>query len=137
MEREWLIIPDFYNLEKSAALAQDYGASFEYNDFFDPMVYTDLEEVKRRVHTYKMLERDRSRDTLHGVFLDIVKKVMIVKCGIYWLYWRKWMFFATFIATILLVEVLSFDIWKKVYDFIFLVPQKLMGYVKRKRFLWE
>lgn len=71
MEREWLIIPDFYNLEKSAALAQDYGASFEYNDFFDPMVYTDLEEVKRRVHTYKMLERDRSRDTLHGVFLDI------------------------------------------------------------------
>lgn len=73
----------------------------------------------------------------HGVFLDIVKKVMIVKCGIYWLYWRKWMFFATFIATILLVEVLSFDIWKKVYDFIFLVPQKLMGYVKRKRFFRE
>ena len=62
---------------------------------------------------------------------------ILIKCGIYWLYWRKWMFFATFIATILLVEVLSFDIWKKVYDFIFLVPQKLMGYVKRKRFFRE
>lgn len=71
MEQKWLIIPDFYNLEKSAALAQEYDASFEYNDFFDPLVYSDLEEVKRRVATYKQITRDRSRDTLHGVFLDI------------------------------------------------------------------
>lgn len=71
MERQWLIIPDFYNLNQSVELAEEYDAGFEYNDFFEPAVYSDEEEVKRRIHIYKQLNRDRSRDTLHGVFMDM------------------------------------------------------------------
>lgn len=71
MERQWLIIPDYNNLEQSVELAKEYNAGFEYNDFFNPLVYSDEEEVKRRIHIYKQPDRDRSRDTLHGVFIDM------------------------------------------------------------------
>ena len=65
------LIPDIYNLEKTMELAKEYEASFEYNDFFLPQVLSDEEELKRRIHIYKSLDRDRSRDMLHGAFLDI------------------------------------------------------------------
>lgn len=71
MERQWLIIPDFNNLKQSVELAQEYGAGFEYNDFFDPVVYSDEEEIKRRIRVYKQFNHDRSKDTLHGVFMDM------------------------------------------------------------------
>ena len=71
MERSWLIVPDFSRLDESAALAREYGAAFEYDDFYAPEVYEDEREVERRIAGYLALERDRSRDTLHGVFFDI------------------------------------------------------------------
>ena len=71
MERSWLIVPDVERLEESVALAEDYGAAFEYDDFYAPAVYEDVDEVERRVAAYLSLPRDRSRDTLHGVFFDI------------------------------------------------------------------
>ena len=71
MNREWLIIPDFNHIQESLALAEEYDASFEYNDFFEPKVYSDEEEVKRRISLYKGCSKNPSRDTLHGVFLDI------------------------------------------------------------------
>lgn len=71
MERQWLIIPDFNNLQQSLELSQEYDAGFEYNDFFNPAVYSDEEEIKRRIQVYKQLDRDRSKDTLHGVFIDM------------------------------------------------------------------
>ncbi|MGN0038802.1 MAG: HD domain-containing phosphohydrolase [Coriobacteriales bacterium] len=71
MERSWLIVPDFNRLEESVALAAEYGAAFEYDDFYAPAVYEDEREVERRVAAYLALERDRSADTLHGVFFDI------------------------------------------------------------------
>ncbi len=67
-----LIIPELDDLSASAALAKAYGAAFEYNDFYRPAVYGDPDEVTRRIEAYRALPRDRSRDTLHGVFLDIV-----------------------------------------------------------------
>lgn len=72
MKRNWLIIPDFEQREESAKLAGEYNAGFEYNDFFLPKVYEDEAEVKRRIAGYKALARDRSKDTLHGAFLDVV-----------------------------------------------------------------
>ena len=71
MNREYLIIPDFEQLQKSEELAQQYGAGFEYNDFCNPEVYENEAEIRRRCQVYMGLKRDRSRDTLHGVFLDI------------------------------------------------------------------
>ncbi len=67
----WAIIPDYTRLDRSLALAERYGAAFEYNDFFLPAVYTDPAEVARRMDAYRALPRDRTRDTLHGVFFDI------------------------------------------------------------------
>lgn len=72
MKKNWLIIPEFEEREKYAALAEQYNAGFEYNDFFLPHVYGNEEEIERRIAGYCSLKRDRSKDTLHGVFLDVV-----------------------------------------------------------------
>lgn len=71
MKAKWSIIPDINEIEKFVALAEKYDAAFEYNDFFDPSVYEDKAETKRRIDLYRSLDRDRSADTLHGVFYDI------------------------------------------------------------------
>ena len=66
------LVPDYKNIKASMALAEDYNACFEYNDFFNPAVLDDENEVNSRIERYKSLGRDRSHDTLHGAFLDIV-----------------------------------------------------------------
>ena len=71
MKRNWLIIPEYEEREAYAALAESYQAAFEYNDFYLPAVYEREEEIERRIKGYCELGRDRSRDTLHGAFLDI------------------------------------------------------------------
>ena len=72
MKRNWLIIPDFEQREAFAELAEQYQAGFEYNDFYLPRVYENEEETERRIEGYCALKRDRSGDTLHGAFLDVV-----------------------------------------------------------------
>ena len=72
MKKKWSIIPDFERREESAALAREYQAGFEYNDFFQPHVYENDAEIKRRIEGSKAPDRDRSNDTLHGAFLDVV-----------------------------------------------------------------
>lgn len=71
MKAKWSIIPDINEIEKFVTLAEKYDAAFEYNDFFEPFVYEDRAETERRINLYKDLDRDRSADTLHGVFYDI------------------------------------------------------------------
>ncbi len=72
MKRNWSIIPTFEQKEVFAELAHKYQTAFEYNDFFLPHVYESEEEIERRICGYCSLDRNRSNDTLHGVFLDIV-----------------------------------------------------------------
>ena len=72
MKRKWLIIPEFEKREAYVKLAEQYHAGFEYNDFYLPSVYEKEEEVERRIAGYLALDRDRSQDTLHGAFLDVV-----------------------------------------------------------------
>ena len=52
-------------------LAKKYNAVFEYNDFFKPDVFENEEILNERINFYKGLDRDRSKDTLHGIFLDL------------------------------------------------------------------
>lgn len=71
MNKSYLIVPDWDNLQKSAAIAKKYGAAFEYDDFFNPAVYSDDAQVEERIKGYLALGRDTSKDTLHGAFLDM------------------------------------------------------------------
>lgn len=65
-------IPKMEQLDEFCEYAKENNLAFEYNDFFMPQVLMNEEEIKRIVAVYKSLDRDRSEDTLHGAFLDIV-----------------------------------------------------------------
>lgn len=60
-------IPDTERLEEWSEL----GIPFEYNDFMLPQTLDQRDEVERRIQKYLRADRDRSKDTLHGPFLDI------------------------------------------------------------------
>lgn len=64
-------IPDIQNIEKSLELTEKYNGYFEYNDFMIPSVLEDEKKVAELIAFYSGLHRDRSKDTLHGAFLDI------------------------------------------------------------------
>lgn len=65
------IIPDYKDLDNSVAVAENYNAYWEYNDFVYPEVYDDAEEIKKRIDVYTSMDRDRSGDTMHGAFLGL------------------------------------------------------------------
>lgn len=66
------IIPKKDEIGKSLELAAKYNASFEYNDFFVPDVLDQPSQVDALISFYLKQPHDRSNDTLHGAFLDIV-----------------------------------------------------------------
>ena len=66
------IIPNRNDVEKWARIAKELGAVFEYNDFFDPELIENKEEYEATIEKYLALDRDRTKDTFHGVFYDIV-----------------------------------------------------------------
>ena len=66
------LIPDPLRLGESLALAAEYGARLEYNDFYAPALLDDPEAAARRVELYLAQERDRSGDMLHGAFFDVI-----------------------------------------------------------------
>ncbi len=71
MKAKWSLNPDFKDLERFLELSKEYDTAFEYIDFTVPAVYQDTEETRKRIEAYKALDRDRSQDTLHGVFYDV------------------------------------------------------------------
>ncbi|MCD8156921.1 MAG: sugar phosphate isomerase/epimerase [Clostridiales bacterium] len=60
-------IPDPEHLEEWTRL----GVPFEYDDFMYPRILDQKDETERRIRAYLRADRDRSRDTIHGPFLDI------------------------------------------------------------------
>ncbi len=66
------IIPNRNDVDNWARIAKELGAVFEYNDFFDPDLIENKEEYEATVQKYLSLKRDRTKDTFHGVFYDIV-----------------------------------------------------------------
>lgn len=66
------IIPNLHHIEQSLELAEIYDVGFEYNDFMMPHILDQEQVCRDRILFYKNLGRNRSQDTLHGAFLDIV-----------------------------------------------------------------
>ncbi len=64
-------IPNLSQIDKYMNFSKEYNAAFEYNDFFLPCVLDDEDKVNELIEAYCAIDRDRSEDTLHGVFLDI------------------------------------------------------------------
>lgn len=65
------MIPDRDRMEESLQLAEDYHAAFEYNDFFHPAVLDDKQKIEELLSFYCRQPHDRSKDTMHGAFLDV------------------------------------------------------------------
>ncbi len=66
------IIPNYKEAEFWCDKAKELDAAFEYNEFFSPSIIRDPDKIKEISEVYKSLDRDRSKDTLHGPFFDIV-----------------------------------------------------------------
>ena len=64
-------IPNVKELEEYIQISEEKQLAFEYNDFFSPHILDDVWKTKEILRCYQSINRDRSRDTLHGVFLDI------------------------------------------------------------------
>lgn len=64
-------IPKLDQIDKFIDFSREYHAGFEYNDFFLPAILDQPDKVEEIIQAYLALDRDRSEDTLHGVFLDI------------------------------------------------------------------
>ena len=69
---ELYCVPRIEQLNEFYEYSKDYGVAFEYNEFFLPGILMNETIKQKIIETYKNLNRDRSRDTLHGAFLDIV-----------------------------------------------------------------
>lgn len=65
------MIPDFKSVAESAQYAAEQDLRFEYNDFIFPSVLDDEKLVEERIAEYKRLNRDCSKDTMHGAFFDV------------------------------------------------------------------
>lgn len=66
------IIPDRNNLDKSIEIAKKYNACFEYNDFFEPTILDNKQEIDRIIKLYLGIkDKNNNKDTLHGAFMDI------------------------------------------------------------------
>lgn len=65
------LIPIQEEIEKSCCLAEEWNASFEYNDFFPPNILDDEKKKREIISLYKAIGRDTTKDTLHGAFFDI------------------------------------------------------------------
>ena len=65
------IIPDRQNMDCSIALAKEYNAAFEYNDFWKPDVLENRKKQEEIIEYYAGYRTDFSQDTMHGAFLDV------------------------------------------------------------------
>ena len=69
--KQGLMIPDRNRLEESLKVASEYGAGFEYNDFFVPDILDD-EKKRQDVMTAYKHRRLPEYCTLHGAFYDVI-----------------------------------------------------------------
>lgn len=69
--KQILIIPDCQNINVSVALAKNYGAGFEYNNFSAPEVLDDSEKLEQIITNYKKADLPEYC-TMHGAFFDVI-----------------------------------------------------------------
>ncbi|MCQ2505998.1 MAG: TIM barrel protein [Lachnospiraceae bacterium] len=65
-------IPEVSRIDEWVACSKKYDIAFEYNDFFNPWLLDHKERLEEVINIYLAADRDRSQDTLHGAFFDIV-----------------------------------------------------------------
>lgn len=68
---KYLIIPDKEHLSDSLALAAEYNAGFEFNDFFMPDILESPTEIDRLIDFY-LSHPLPDFNTMHGAFFDII-----------------------------------------------------------------
>jgi sugar phosphate isomerase/epimerase len=68
---QFYFIPDARNPEATVRFAKEQDAYFEYNDFIFPDMLDDTAGVEERIALYRSLDRDMSKDTMHGAFFDV------------------------------------------------------------------
>lgn len=66
-----LIIPQIKKLSESLSLAEEYGAGFEYNDFFMPDILDSKQLSDDLIQKY-LTTRLPEYCTLHGAFFDVI-----------------------------------------------------------------
>lgn len=66
-----LMVPDPEQIEKSIAIADKFGCSFEYNDFYLPSLLDDEKQVEDRISCYLSRENLPEGCTMHGAFFDV------------------------------------------------------------------
>ena len=66
-----LIIPRINELSVSLSLAGEYGAGFEYNDFFKPDILDNKQLCEEITQKY-LAEKLPEYCTLHGAFFDVI-----------------------------------------------------------------
>lgn len=71
MMKQFLMIPDVNRLPESIALAEEYGLSFEYNDFYTPEVLDDEDRLRELIAAYGTYPAP-GFCTLHGAFFDVI-----------------------------------------------------------------
>ncbi|MCQ2080536.1 MAG: sugar phosphate isomerase/epimerase [Lachnospiraceae bacterium] len=64
------VIPDADRIEETLEVCNEWNALFEYNDFFNPHLLDNKEELRKRISLYQRLNRKPFEDTLHGAFYD-------------------------------------------------------------------
>ena len=69
--KQMLIVPDRRDVEGSVALARDYDAGFEYNDFTTPDVLDDKEKTGLAIRNYQKFDLPKV-STVHGAFYDVI-----------------------------------------------------------------
>ena len=69
--KQLLIIPDRKDIKSGLDIAREYGAGFEYNDFFAPDVLDDSELCRKITEEYRQLPLP-AYCTLHGAFYDVI-----------------------------------------------------------------
>lgn len=66
---KYYVIPNLNEINKYLDLSNEYNLGFEYNEFYNPKLLDNEEELNKTIDAYKKL--NRKNDTIHGVFYDI------------------------------------------------------------------
>lgn len=66
-----LIVVRRQDIEEHQKLAEEYGVGFEINDFYNPEILDDTEEMNRLVEFYQQIGLPEG-STMHGAFFDVV-----------------------------------------------------------------
>ena len=69
--KQLLIIPNLSNIEECLALASEYNAGLEFNEFYSPDVLDNEDKINEIVNEYKKHKLPEFR-TVHGAFFDVI-----------------------------------------------------------------